>query len=85
MTIVSALTLALVSGGSQSPLPDDWNLDSNYSVRGAAAFARQILDRGNPDDIRRAEEVLDAVLACQECREGSAPEDLRSGIVVCHA
>ncbi len=63
------------------PLSESFNPDTNMlprttetgtyqSSRRAAAFAAQLVANGTPQELALAEKVLDAVLGCQERREG---------------
>ncbi|MCB9770074.1 MAG: hypothetical protein H6752_17885 [Candidatus Omnitrophica bacterium] len=48
------------------------DMSGNYSVRGAAEYAGQLLEGGSEKEIELATEALDAVLSHQETREGAA-------------
>lgn len=48
------------------------DLAKNYSVRHVAEHARKLFDQGGPENIGQGLAALEAVLGCQEVREGSA-------------
>ncbi len=74
------LGFALVTAAASPDAPADFPYQafidgtSNAQPREGAEYAETLVARGGEDDIARAVRVLDAVIACQEQREGARHE-----------
>lgn len=48
-----------------------FDMEGNYSVRGAAEYAAALVDQGSEEGIARASQILEKVLSFQETRDGA--------------
>jgi hypothetical protein len=71
------LGLLLAATGNIVELPDDFPVEafiagtSSAQARAGAEYAELLVQRGEPEDIVLAVRLLDAVIACQEQRDGA--------------
>ncbi len=72
MTFAVPLLMAALMATQPLSLPDDFDINGNVSVRGAAELAEKLLANGTPQDIETADRLLDLVVSSQEQRPGAA-------------